>query len=135
MSLWIFQGTLLDKIIKCNRLKVTSSSPHLHTSTQTQTHSYFPYVSQTNIFQHGSATLTLYLVELLESQLEAAFVVGDTLRDDVLDGVFENPLVAHVGLNQVLKARCMCGLFIELEGKREGGMMGSGGKAPAHIFC
>lgn len=69
--------------------------------------------------------------------MEAAFVVGGTLGRDVLHGVFQHPLVADVGLHQVLEARRGHGLLIELEGERdgEGGMMGSGGKALAHIFC
>lgn len=48
--------------------------------------------------------LTLYLCELLEGQLEAASVVGDTLGTDALHSIFQHPLVADVGLHQVLKA-------------------------------
>ncbi len=65
--------------------------------------------------------LTLYLCELLEGQLEAAFVVGGTFSGDALHGIFQLPLVADVGLHQVLKARRICGLVVELEGRGKEG--------------
>lgn len=66
-------------------------------------------------------TPTLYLRELLEGQLEAAPVVGGALGSDALHSIFQHPLVADVGLHQVLKARRVRGLVIELEGRGKEG--------------
>lgn len=66
-------------------------------------------------------TETLYLCKLLEGQLKAASVVGDTLGGDFLHGLFQLLLVADVGLHQVLKARCVPGLVIKLEGRGKEG--------------
>lgn len=57
-----------------------------------------------------------HLRELLEGQLKAAFVVGDALGGDVLHRFLQHPLVAHVGLHQVLEAGGVHGLVVELEG-------------------
>ena len=48
--------------------------------------------------------MTAYLCELLEGQLKATSVVSDTLGSDVLHRFFKHPLVADIGLHQVLKA-------------------------------
>lgn len=48
-------------------------------------------------------TLTLYLGELFEGQLKAVSVVGDAVSGDFLHSIFQNPLVPHVRLHQVLK--------------------------------
>lgn len=61
------------------------------------------------------STLRFYLCKLLERQLEAAFVVRDTLGGDALHSFFKQPLIADVGLHQVLEARRVCCLVIELE--------------------
>lgn len=66
-------------------------------------------------------TPTLYLCELLESQLEAASVVRDTLGGDALHGIFQHPLISDVGLYQVLEACRVHGLFIELGGRGKEG--------------
>lgn len=63
----------------------------------------------------------VYLRKLFERQLEAAFVVGDTLGGDALHGFFKQPLIADVGLHQVLEARRVCCLVIELEGRGKEG--------------
>lgn len=63
-----------------------------------------------------------HLCELLEGQLEAAYVVGGPLGRDVLHGILQLPLVAHVGLHQVLEAGGGRGLVAELErGQKQGG--------------
>lgn len=114
----------MDKIIK----QIDSDRPQSYhplppPSTTTHTYSHGPYVTS-QIFHHATPTPTLYLRELLEGQLEAASVVGDTLGCDALHGVFQHPLVADVGLHQVREARRVAGLVIELEreeGRRDDG--------------
>lgn len=73
--------------------------------------------------QMGGTPFTMSdLCELLEGQLEAASVVGGPLGRDVLHGILQHPLVAHVGLHQVLEAGGVRGLVVELErGQKEGG--------------
>lgn len=63
-----------------------------------------------------------HLCELLEGQLEAAYVVGGPVGHEVLHGILQHPLVAHVGLHQVLEAGGVRGHVVELErGQKEGG--------------
>lgn len=69
-------------------------------------------------FKH---TLALYRGELLEGQLEAASVVGDALGGDAVHGVFQDLLVPDVGLHEVLEARRLGGLVVELEGRGKEG--------------
>lgn len=66
-------------------------------------------------------TQIFYLCELLKGELEAPSVVGDALGSDALHSVFQHPLVADVGLHQVLKARRVRCLVIELEGRGKEG--------------
>lgn len=94
---------------------------------------FFTIRSRTRSFP-TTLTTDIYLRQLLEGQLEAGSVVGDTFGGDALHGLLQDHLVADVGLHQVLEARRVGGLLTELEGEREGGMLGSGGKVPAHIF-
>lgn len=60
-------------------------------ATTRRTHSYtlmlVKHRYHTNVPQQLSA-LTFYLCELIERQLEAAFVVGDTLGNDALHSFF-----------------------------------------------
>lgn len=85
--------------------------------------------------RYSTSRVHTYLRELLEGQLESAPVVGGTLRNDALHRFLQLPFVADVGLHQILEAGRVRRLVIELEARREGGMMGSGGKALAHIYC
>lgn len=72
---------------------------------------------------HAAPPTTMsHLRELLKGQLEAACVVGGPLGRDVLHGLLQHPLVAHVGLHQVLEAGGVRGRGVELErGQKEGG--------------
>lgn len=58
----------------------------------------------------------VHLSELLEGQLKAATVVGGALGGDVLHGLLQHPLVAHVGLHQILEAGGVLRLVVKLEG-------------------
>lgn len=101
------------------------STQHPHVS-QTHTH--------THTLHHTPYTNTMfYLCELLKGQLEATSVVGDPLGIDILHSLFQHPLVADVGLHQVLKAwRVRC-LFIELGGRGKEGWWEVEGRH-LHIF-
>lgn len=77
-----------------------------------------------------------HLGELLEGQLEATYVVGGPLGREVLHGLLQHPLVAHVGLHQVLEAGGVRGLVAELE-RAKRGRQGPGWKVEGrnlHIF-
>lgn len=60
--------------------------------------------ARTHTPPHVIHNTTFYLCELLKGELEATSVVGDPLGIDILHGLFQHPLVADVGLHQVLKA-------------------------------
>lgn len=77
----------------------------------------------TQMGDHSRTPATMsHLSELIEGQLQAAFVVGGPIGCDFLHGLLQHPLVAHVGLHQVLEAGGVRGLAAELErGQKEGG--------------
>lgn len=57
-----------------------------------------------------------HLSELIEGQLKTALVVGGALGGDVLHGLLQHLLVAHVGLHQILEAGGIRRLVVKLEG-------------------
>lgn len=70
-----------------------------------------------NNFNQALLKLCFYLCKLCKCQLKATGVVGDPLSFDPLHGILQDPLVPHIGLHKVLKARDRPGAFVKLEGK------------------
>lgn len=110
-------------------LKGAAPLPSIH-----QTHTWGKHtLTHTHTPPHVIHNTTFYLCELLKGELEATSVVGDPLGIDILHGLFQHPLVADVGLHQVLKAwRVRC-LFIELGGRGKEGWWEVEGRH-LHIF-
>lgn len=61
-----------------------------------------------------------HLSQLIEGKLEAGLVVGGALGFDLPHGILQHPLVADVGLHQVLEAGGVHRRVVELEGAEEG---------------